>query len=163
LNREKDARQFAQPVILNVNVPLTTNQNTDMQPLFNIDDTISKSKEQIQDLKLQIKQAKTDLRTQKKTLKDKCKGTRGNARKDCLEQLESELQAVEEETNDKIQLSEQEQETLKSQIKDLRKKKTQTKKALTEDRSQYGSLFKRCIKKPREKRSGTNSDAEMSE
>jgi superfamily II DNA or RNA helicase len=165
LNREKDARQFAQPIVMQVRVPLSKSQVTDASPLDSIDDNIEEQKALLKYKNQEVKEVKKELKQRVKNIKDECKGLKKAERSDCLERIEG---VIAEATAGVEQVAipniKQEVKELKDAIKDLRKQKTNIKKDLKEDPSQYGVLMAKCVKKvKKEKKSKKDIEEEQSD
>lgn len=147
LNREKDARQFAQPVIMQIKSTMSQNGKIDMAPLYETEDQIEESKTNITYMKEEIKQLKRDAKEQTKVHKEKCKGLKKQERTDCLKEADREVVLIKAESEKNIAKLNQDIKSLTQGIKDKRKQKTQLKKTLKEDNSQYGILVNKCAKK----------------
>jgi superfamily II DNA or RNA helicase len=170
LNRERDARQFSQPRVVPVIVQLTA-------PEGNIDVTEVKEhyKTQIDTLKKELsevkkehkekkKEARKELNQQKKEIKERCKGLRGNNRKECLEQVEADLEALVQEFDERTKASGNPDE-LKSQIDDLRTEQKEILKKVKDDASQMSVIHEKCMQteKKKAKKSSSNSNSTSSQ
>lgn len=170
LNRENDARQFAQPIRIDIRIPMSESVEKDTTKLIEIEDDIIEAKDMIDENKLSIKEKKKEskqaIKDTKARYKVDCKGLRKQKREECLAGLQDELDEIEKQLEDDIDMINDEIENYKKQIKDLRKEKTKIKKELKEDTSQKGVLLDKCVikeKKPKKKRgedTETDSDDE---
>ena len=99
LNRERDARQFAQPMLHVMNSEMSSKSEKKAREIR------SEYKEKIDPIKAELKLEKSKYTEQMKKYKeehkklmDECKGTRGNARKECIEKLKERIEKNERDT-----------------------------------------------------------------
>ena len=159
LNREKDASQFAQPIMIDVPVLMTTVDSTLREAIFlgkKLDGVDEAVKIQIDDLKEKIKKMKDDVKrekinisTLKKTLDDtppSCRNLPTNTEKQqCLKKYKDELAATKEKLKPLLAKIRELQDEL-DKIKDTTEtvKQTQKLKKLKNSLIQEYMLYKRC-------------------
>jgi superfamily II DNA or RNA helicase len=165
LNREKDARQFTQPVVLQVKVPMTR-----IDPLFgqenleNVVNAIDEIQSRAKHISFEIKEAKQRTKAEIKFIKDDCKnvsaprGEKAVAKVRCLESKQSQINAIETQLRTSIDSLKNEQVSSKTELKTLRKKKTALKKEMKHDPSQESVIMTKCIKSGKTKSKSKKSD-----
>ena len=150
LSRETDARQFAQPTIIPVNVPISRNEFTadDLERLKD-DYELAIQSDQLRekDLKSRLLQFRQNVAERKKLVKDSCRGLKGQNRLDCLNRIEGQIANLEEQYNNERSRIETEQMTLKDNKTKMKNDITAKTKLVKEDKSQEGILLNKCLKK----------------
>jgi hypothetical protein len=170
LNRERDARQFAQPVITPVMVPLSRSPDG-ASSIDNVKEQLKEAlatiKEFMTGIKNSIKEEKKQLTADKKTAKERCKSLKGKEKKECLEEVETEISLLEQEHIDRKAELEKELLAKKLETSKLRKETQEQLKKAKDDQSQMGVISAKCVaaaKKPKKpatkKRQQDNSDDE---
>jgi hypothetical protein len=170
LNRERDARQFAQPVITPVMVPLSRSPDG-ASSIDNVKEQLKEAlatiKEFMTGIKNSIKEEKKQLTSDKKTAKERCKSLKGKEKKECLEEVETEISLLEQEHIDRKAELEKELLAKKLETSKLRKETQEQLKKAKDDQSQMGVISAKCVaaaKKPKKpatkKRQQDNSDDE---
>lgn len=152
LNREKDARQFAQPIVMQVKVPISQSPEIDMSPLYNMDEQVEEQKAALKYKKEEIKQVKKDGNSRIKDAKAKCKGLKKSARTECLERVDEEIKEIKIQTEEDVKKVQEETKELQDSLKATKKEKTRVKNELKEDKSQYGVLMSKCVRKEKKPR-----------
>jgi hypothetical protein len=164
LNREKDASQFAQPIMINVPVLMTTVDSTLREAIFlskKVDDIDEDVKIQINTLKAQIKKMKAEQKSGnenfaafKKMVADvpaDCKNLTGENKKQCLKRYKDEIEETKyklRESMDKIHELAAELNELNSNLNELKAvKQTQTNrlKEIKKSLIQEYMLYTRCV------------------
>jgi hypothetical protein len=122
LNRERDARQFAQPQLHVVNTMMSSKVERSAK------DIRSEYKPKLDELKerekaqtAENKKVNKEFKEEEKKLRDSCKGTRGNARKECLDKLKDkfdELNKKKEEYDAKSEEAERKTAEEKEKVKE---------------------------------------------
>lgn len=127
LSRERDARQFAQPIIQNVRVDMSTNENDSLQE---IEEKYSK---ELDELMLEKEGHSRQVKELKATLKQKTKKKESPITLKSIEKEIKHHEAQLEETNEKIRETKTE----------MRQEKAEAKL----DPSQQGTFYKKCVGK----------------
>ena len=148
LSREKDARQFPQPILTPINVDISISKNTFNTDTSGLINEISNKKLEKDNIAGDIKAIKDNFKNRKKTLQVKCKGLKKEKLEECKVEVailakeldESMLEKIKEKDNQKIQLN--------KEIKVLKQGVTKIKKSSSADVSQTGYLLDNCIVKP---------------
>lgn len=147
LSRERDARQFAQPIIQNVRVDMSTNDNGSIQEIE------KKYSDEIDNLMIQ----KDGHLEKVKSLKSMLRESKGKKQKNNT----TETQVLSLEKN--IRQHEEELEETNEKIKEVKIEMRQEKSQAKLDPSQQGTFYKKCIKSSRKtskKLSNSNSNSE---
>lgn len=157
LNRERDARQFAQPSIVPVYVDMSTSSGLwsidQIKEHFGVD--MSNLKDELNDLKMGLEDTKAIAKEKLKALKEACKGLKKEARKECLEKVEQEKKMVQAELVISKEAFTESTKQVKQEMKDVKakqKKKLEDRKA---DPNQEDVIQTKCIdtgKKPKSKK-----------
>jgi hypothetical protein len=153
LNRERDARQFSQPVLTPVNVDLSKPDSSYLDALQEVE---QKYKSVIADKTLEKDNIKGDIAAIKnkyklaaKSLKQKCKGLK----KEELDQCKKEVMEEAFKYNDMMTQEIKDKEVLKtelaSEIKKMKSEYAKEKKAASSNSSQQGYLLDKCFVKPK--------------
>ena len=129
LNREKDATQFAQPIMLNIPVLLSNIDDYDIRNIIYLNEKvnnlgkkntklISALKEKIKKLKLDKNNKKLEIKTFTNDIKDKCKNETDNKIefKKCINQYNDEIKIL----NEKLEEILNEIDELNDEIDDLK-------------------------------------------
>lgn len=149
LNREGDARQFAQPHITSINVPMSLSEVTkdDLQDLKN--DILQKSvknKDNLHHLIQDIKNKRQNMIKEKRSILDKCKSLPRNQKVDCRKKAVDEINEI----TDKIFLHAANKKLLQNQDKlelsEMRQDLKEKRRIFSTDISQQGVIERKCIK-----------------
>jgi len=146
LSREKDARQFSQPTLIPVNVPLSVNEENIEELEVDINQKLDTNQSQIGHYKELMSKIKQERIQNKKELKSKCVGRKGSERQTCLQEADLDIMYQEKDyesqlTNYAEKISELTQ-TNKVMKQELQSKKKQAK----EEVSQKTIIDNKCIK-----------------
>ena len=148
LNRERDARQFAQPSIRYITSPLSEDDGSyGEKSLDELQSEVDKANQTIKDLKEEEQMHKKKLQEQKKELQALCNGLKKDEKKACIEKSKeatANLIKSHQEALDKIKVSHQETMNLKN---DNRKLITEMKKNMKEGINQLAVLQTKCASK----------------
>jgi hypothetical protein len=150
LSREKDARQFSQPTIIPVNVPLQESQfgSVQLEKLKDqIDEATEKNNTDIAYLKTKISDVKQERMRIKKELKARCTGIPKAQRIPCLQEIEHEIGYREKEFETRLNDYSQDINKLTTDNKEMKKELQLKKKLAKEDASQQAILETKCMKK----------------
>jgi hypothetical protein len=150
LSREKDARQFSQPIITSVNVPLSRS-SIDYKKAADIEaqfvDKISEVSSEISEINQWMNEKKKEIAARKRDVKNECKGLKKEKRAECLEKIKKQIDELNDELFKQKMIADDGKEDVKAKLKELRKqKKTLMDREMT-DYSQEGILRNKCIKK----------------
>jgi superfamily II DNA or RNA helicase len=161
LSREKDARQFSQPIITNVNAPLSES-GFDSAKIENIkeqyDEKISSKKGEVDDILANFNGLKKQIADQKKTVKGQCKGLKKDAKQECLEIVQQKIDELNDELFAKKNDLDSAKAVSKQEIKQLKAELKATMKKASEDRSQQGIIENKCLKKEKKKKGEVNGN-----
>jgi hypothetical protein len=149
ISRENDARQFAQPIIIpvNVNIGKLDYSKSDFEKFTN---KIEEEKEQNELIIKTNKDKISDIKKQRnqriKFIKDGCNGFKGEARLNCNNQVAGEISKIDNDYEDELnRLSLEIQKVTENKKENLAELK-QYKTLLKEDKSQEGVLTSKCYK-----------------
>lgn len=154
LSREKDARQFSQPIVTNITVPMSESsvnvaKMEQLQSLY--DKTVSEKKNEVDSLTYDFNMFKKEVANKKKSLKGECKGLKKEAKEECLDQVQQKLDTLNDELFEKKIKTDETKLTTKQEIKQIKKQLTAELKKTKEDRSQKGVIDNKCVKKEKKK------------
>lgn len=154
LSREKDARQFSQPLITNVNVPLSLSDSSVFDDVSsNFQDQIIEKKNEVDSLVGVMKLLKAEITTQKKVAKTDCIGLKKGAKEECMQTAQKKIDELNESLfSIKTKLDNQ-KEKLKQEISQIKKAYNNVLKKTQDDKSQQGMIKSKCIKKDKKKTS----------
>lgn len=162
LSREKDARQFSQPIVSMVNVPLSRSQ-FDRRKIAQIEDEfqakIGTVSEEIGEISGWFKEKTKELSEKKKETKGECKGLKKQARKECLDKIQKRLDELNEELFESKFMADEGKADVRAAIKKLRKEKKALLDKANADHSQEGIINNKC---PKKTASNQESDEEES-
>jgi superfamily II DNA or RNA helicase len=149
LNRERDARQFAQPRIVPVLVPLSKEQGSAAAINTEGDNALSEIKGQIKEYEQTMKDKKKEVAARKKAAKDQCKDKKKEEKKICLEAVEATIKQIAEQHETELEdiknTIKERKEDMKRVKKDIKKKKDEMK----DDPSQQAIIMGKCATKKR--------------
>ena len=148
LSREKDARQFPQPILTPVNVDISVLnhlQNTDMTTYM---DTISEKKLEKDNILGDLKAIKENTKDRKKALQIKCKGLKKEQLEECKEEVAILAKELDDTMQEKLKEKDDQKNLLDKEIKLLKKDLAKVKKSSNNDVSQTGYLLDNCLVKP---------------
>jgi hypothetical protein len=154
LSREKDARQFSQPTLIPVTVPLSTGENSvDIDSIESeINNKLDTNKSEIGNYKELMSKIKQHRIQSKKQFKTKCVGRKGPERQTCLQEAELDImyqdKTYESDLTDYAEKISELTQSTKTLKKDLQLKKKQAK----EEVSQKAIIDNKCIKTKRVKK-----------
>ena len=155
LSREKDARQFSQPTIIPMNVPMSKSRygSDAMEELErNYDRTIENNSQDIAYSKNAISNLRAHKMQYKKEARSRCEGLGREPRAECTKEVEYEVKKIEAEIEDQISQHSKRMNDLAKHSKDLRTELQAKKKLAKDDPSQQAIIETRCPKKvPRKK------------
>jgi len=136
LNRERDARQFSQPVVTPVFVPLSENNTSSLRS------ELVKKEHDKKDMKESEEFVKQRFAEYKEDIKTKCRNKDFTKveKQECEKHLKEETKEVNKDLKDELQKLKERGDKL---TKDIRAMKTELKK---EDPSQYGLLMQKCLR-----------------
>lgn len=151
LNRERDARQFAQPRIIPVlaNMTYPTNQETveDIKEKYTAE--IQHLRDGMKDTKTAASQKKKSLREEmlakKKELKERCKGLKKENRQQCLAQVEQEIHALNDAYAKAVDNMVDNTTDIKERISALRKEQKEKVDAIENDPTQFSIITQKCL------------------
>lgn len=153
LNRERDARQFAQPRISSVIVPMSTSDGVDVQSVKNdIKDAVQLVKANMNDLKESIKTEKKSLTQRKKEIKAQCKGLKKQELAECKDRVLQELEQVDDDFIDFKASKEKEMVSTKQDITKIRKEMKSKLEEAKNDASQLNTIQKSCVSSSKTKK-----------
>ena len=172
LNRERDATQFSQPIMIDVPVLLSHIKGDEIRDIVylntlykflakieatnkNYNETVNKLKQQIKILKEEIKTKKSELTDEKKNVKKECDeafpGKENKSQhKDCIESSKEELEELENLIKELVQQLDSLSDELtklnnnKEKTKDYSKKIKEEVKLMKKSLLQDYILFKKC-------------------
>jgi superfamily II DNA or RNA helicase len=160
LNREADARQFAQPIITNISSKLSTS-NFDIEKIELIKNEYASK---IDDSKVDVKDAvdnfnnfKKTITEQKKIEKAKCKGLKKQEKDDCIASAQDMITSLNDSLFSKKTEVELAKKSNKDVIKEINKLKKDSLSKISEDRSQQNIIETKCMKKEKQNKN-TNPD-----
>jgi hypothetical protein len=130
LNRERDARQFAQPKLHVLNSMMSSKVERSVKDIrAEYKPKLDELKEREKTQTAENKKTTKEFKEEEKNLRDSCKGTRGNARKECFDKLKDkfdELNKKKEEYKTKSEETEkktaEEKEKVKAELDEELKK-----------------------------------------
>jgi superfamily II DNA or RNA helicase len=147
LNRERDARQFAQPRINYVTVPISTSGDNSLDLIkANIKESIDQVKEKIKTMKEQVNQNKKQLTQDKRNVKASCKGLKKQEKEKCLEEAEERIEELERNFIENKSNIEKEIVDVKGEIKKIRSDSKNKIKEAKDDPSQLNIIRNKCSK-----------------
>jgi hypothetical protein len=153
LTRERDARQFPQPILTPINVELSKQNTKDSEALTKLN---NEYKDVIGDKTLEKDNVKGDINVIKqkyklaiKELKGKCKGLKKEELEKCKNNLVTEIEKSNENMQNEIKEKEESKVDLTSEVKKLKADYKKKMKSISADSSQLGYLFDKCIIKPK--------------
>ena len=139
LNREKDARQFSQPIIIPVDVPMSGS----MAPRFSPAE-IKAKREAFKKVKVDLAAKKKDLTKERNDLKKTCVGLKKTDRAECLERIAIQIKQLEENVKEQMSEFEKNKEEIQNHMNQY--------KTLKADKFSQGSIImKKCLIKARSK------------
>lgn len=146
LSRERDARQFAQPVITNITVPISTTDEGSINDLKSTyDKLIDDHQYNLSNKEKDFSVFKNQIAEQKRIAKEKCQNVKPKAQ--CLERVDEEIKLLNDELFKQKESLDAHKKDIKNIVNDL-KKEYKTKLAVSkEDLSQESVLQTKCIKK----------------
>ena len=147
LSREKDARQFSQPIITQVNVPLSRRAFNFAEEKEQLEKEIENKKKNVEAAKNEYDMVKQEIANRKKLTNEECRGLRGNALKECVKRTESIISNLIEELRLKKQRYEQVKVEVANQVQQTKKEITLAKKKAQFDSSQQSAILSKCIQK----------------
>jgi superfamily II DNA or RNA helicase len=165
LNRERDARQFSQPVVIPLNVEMSSAKGME-DPLTisnGLKEQIAAIKAETEEIKNQLKEEKKQLANDKKTAKERCKSLKGEEKRNCLDQAEEEIRVMDRDFIDRKAEIDKELLAKKESVSGMRKDATKAAKAAKEDPSQLNTIMSKCVTSSRKKQTpkrDSNSDDE---
>lgn len=146
LNRERDARQFAQPSIVPVHVDMSTLPDVSLDEIKSDHvENLSHLKGEMEDLKQGLKEAKADSKEKLRSLKDTCKGLKKEVRKNCLEKLEEEKASIHADLEVHKETFEIFSQQLKETVKEAKKAYKEKVEQIKKDPSQQNIIDTKCI------------------
>lgn len=164
LSREKDARQFSQPVITFIEAPLSRSA-FDKEKVDKIEtefkDKLQTAKDEIIDTNNEFNVFKKQVAENKKLAKKKCVGLKKQEKTDCLSNLQIEMDQLNDSLFEKKADTDKQKYKIKENVKQIRKEMRALLKDVTEDRSQEGIIENKCFKKPKKtkgKKSSSNGN-----
>jgi hypothetical protein len=156
LNRMKDIRQFTQPIIHNVNIPISEPEDLSkyLNEINNYEEILLGLKEiKLGDTKKQMINEIEEA--YKKPIEDCDKLPKIVEKKSCISQLKKEIKLEKENAEEKAKIKVQEaKQTVVKTKEDIKIKKKEMKLAKKNDGSILSVLYKRCFKKEK----GNNED-----
>lgn len=162
LSRERDARQFSQPIITRVDSEISTptlNTKKIAEIETKYDGQIEDFKDQIFEINEELKQFKKETMAKKKEAKEDCKQYKKEEKKECLEKAKDLIEQYNDELSDKKDQVTDDVKNLKAEIKSLKKDKKEELKVYTEDKSQETAVQTKCIKKPPKEKKSKNQNS----
>ena len=160
LSREKDARQFSQPTIIPMNVPLGKSEyGADMIEKYEqqYNETSEKNNEEIASLKGKISQIKQDRMEMKRKIKSGCQGMKKEERAECLKNAEYEISYLDKHFDEELDEHSTKINQLTSYTKDLKTELAVKKKLAKEDTSQQAIIETKCVKASKKKKATKNT------
>lgn len=162
LNRERDARQFSQPIITTINSDLSISAFDSTK----MDLVKSEFAAKVENSKTEVKEAvetfnniKKTINEQKKIEKTNCKGLKKQEKEDCLTKAQDALDSLNDSLFSKKMEVEIAKKNNKTIIKEINKLKKNSLDKFKEDRSQQGIIEAKCIKKqPKNKELGIDNN-----
>jgi superfamily II DNA or RNA helicase len=146
LNRERDARQFAQPIISTIQVPISTPVVT-QQDIDDIESRIQEDESNIKASKDAFQQTRTQFSLEKAKVRKDCSTLKGQERIDCVARSAVVLKALEDVFEKDKQVHVDEVAALKHRIKEHEQEKKEKKLLLENDVSQQ-TMLSACTHKP---------------
>ncbi len=145
LNRERDARQFSQPFVHHVNVPISQpDQEGITGKIADFETEIVSTDSRIKELETELKEGKKTFSTQKKILKERCIGLKKFEKDVCLGEVKEGISLIDSEHSNKVEEKKNELAESKDRKKEVKKQITLMKKALKESISQMTMLDSKC-------------------
>lgn len=142
LNREQDARQFAQPVIMHVHVPISIQS---IEYNVNNDDTILSELQNLQEQKsTEIKEIKDRHKKVVQEEKARCKDLQKKEKTECLQNVKQTIENMKLELEAELSKLKKEVEEIKKEIKTVKDASRKKKKDMKDDPSQYSTLLSKC-------------------
>jgi uncharacterized protein YukE len=135
LNREKDARQFSQPIIIPVDVPMSGSlvSKVTSKELKEKTDALKK-------IKAELSARKKQLTKDRAAIKKTCVGLKKTEREECLKRIMEEIKELEKTVKADLDVLEQEKNDIENVVKDV--------KAVKKDKTtQGGIIMNKCVKK----------------
>lgn len=159
LSRERDARQFSQPILQNVLVNMSyPDYDLTSEKLEELQETVDKYKQHKLVIKNDMKDIKSKYKDEIKSIRAKCKELKKDDKKHCLELIPTEIMIAEKNMDRELDEKENEINKVDDLYTVVKKELMEEKKLLKNDGSIETSLLKKCLKKPKNKR-GANSDS----
>lgn len=149
LSREGDARQFAQPIILpiNVEISLASTSRAEIDDLKNkLSNRRLDSKQELRDLSYKIKDMRAAFNQNKRDAKEKCRGLPKNEKSNCLANAAGEIDIINEKISELPQQKRQKEQEIKTELKNLRNDVSSKRRELKTDISQQAALEDKCQK-----------------
>jgi len=162
LSRERDARQFAQPIVQAVHVPMSKSR-FDEEAIERWREDHSRYVEDLQAAyergENHFKSLKTETMSEKKSLKERCKGLKKEARQECLTTVESRIDRLNDELFEKKERLTDDKVRLRERVRASKKELSTKIKEAQDDRSQQGIIENKCFKKDKRPKSPKSGSA----
>jgi len=142
LNRERDARQFSQPVIIPVRVKMSDDNQDNNGVNSNSKEVLADKMVQKKSIDDQIKMVKMENKLKKNEIKERCKGLRSIELQNCKSEADILVQDIEREMEKEIISKLENKENLIEEIKNIKKILSSNK----DSGSQLSYLFDKCKK-----------------
>lgn len=149
LNREKDIRQFAYPILETIDVPMSVSNINEFKMEYNvIEDDYNDAKMRVDKNKEAIRIGKAKVKAERDILNEKCKKIKDREEKKlCKEDVEQSVQEFSDyifkEANENIIVNEEKMKLLKMKMKQIKNK---VKDYRNNDLSQERVLYEKCLK-----------------
>ena len=148
LNRERDARTFAQPKIVPVVVPMSTGNGAEGDDQWALEDlrtALEHADDTLKSADEALKTKKKEVAAEKKAKKAECVGIKAKAEKaECVARVESEVKVIELKGEEAMKQIAAQKAVAKEQKATAKKNITAAKKAMKADDSQLGVIQSKC-------------------
>ena len=149
LNREKDARQFSQPIVMKVMTPMSRRGEADVPNVGDLEATLSGLREE-------AKEYAEKKKAIKESVKSACQDLTPKEKKACMAQVKADAKA-------QLDVMMRAEKSSKEEIKTLRATMSKAKKDLKDDFSQAGILQSKCMSGPAKKKKAKQSSVATSD
>jgi hypothetical protein len=149
LNREKDARQFSQPIVMKVLTPMSRRGEADTPNVRELEAEMSGLREEVKEYAVKKKAVKG-------AVKNACQDLKSKEKKACMAQVKAEAKA-------QLDVMAHEEKTAKENLKTLRAAISKAKKDLKDDFSQVGVLQTKCMSGPAKKKKAKQNSVATSD
>ena len=154
LNRERDARQFSQPVITNINIDMSKGNYS--PPPLGTSNSIKEKIENRDEIDKDIKELLSSKKMSLKEINNECKYLEGSELEECTLSLSEKIERANKFYDDTMNTKIQDRIDLVNEIKRIRH--SLSKKSAKYDESQYHHLMTTCAEDKKKTHNTINND-----